>query len=238
MGIKKDLRIYCYAGMMKAVISLGGSVLVRNFDAERIRAYAEVLERLAKEHKIFVVVGGGRVAREYINAARKLGANETLCDFIGIDVTRINAMLLASAIKDAPKEIPKDFREAYELSMNHAVVVMGGTFPGHTTDATAALLAEFVGADILLNATSVNGVYSADPRKDPNAVRFEKITARELVVIVAAGETKAGSSNVIDLLAAKIIERSGIRTVVFLGEPENIERAFRGDVKDIGTIVE
>ncbi len=224
---------------MKAVISLGGSVLVgKGFDADRIKAYAEVIERLVEEHKIFVVIGGGRVAREYINTARKLGANETFCDYIGIEVTRINAMLLASALKNAPKNIPKDFKEAHELSMNHAVVVMGGTFPGHTTDATAALLAEFVGADILLNATSVNGVYSADPRKDPNAVRFERLTARELVDIVAAGETKAGSSNVIDLLAAKIIERSGIKTVIFLGEPENIERAFRGDIKDIGTVVE
>ena len=224
---------------MKVVISLGGSVLVgKGFDAERIKAYAEVIEKLAEKHRIFVVVGGGRVARDYINTARKLGANETFCDCIGIEVTRINAMLLASAIKNAPREIPKDFGRAYELSANHQVVVMGGTFPGHTTDATAALLAEFIGADILLNATSVNGVYSADPRKDPNAVRFERLTAKELVEIVSAGESKAGSSNVMDLLAAKIIERSGIKTVIFLGTPENIEKALNGKVEEIGTIVE
>jgi uridylate kinase len=169
--------------------------------------------------------------------ARKLGADETFCDYIGIEVTRINAMLLASALKNAPKKIPHDFREAYELSMNHAVVVMGGTFPGHTTDATAALLAEFVKADILLNATSVSGVYSSDPTKDPNAVRFEKLSAKELVSIVSAGDARAGSSNIVDLLAAKIIERCGIKTIVFLGEPENIERALKGDVVGIGTVI-
>jgi len=223
---------------MKVVLSLGGSMVMQDFNAERIKAYAEAIEKIASKHTVFVVVGGGKIARNYITTARKLGADETLCDYMGIGVTRLNAMLLASAIKKAPKVIPEDFRQAYELSLSHPVVIMGGTFPGHTTDATAALLAEFVNADVLLNATSVNGVYSADPRKDPNAVRYDRIKAKELVKIASAGETKAGSSNVIDLLAAKVIERSGIKTVVFLGEPENIEKAIRGDVEEIGTVVE
>ncbi|AEA46805.1 UMP kinase [Archaeoglobus veneficus] len=223
---------------MRVVLSLGGSMVMQDFNADRIKAYASVIEKLASKHTILVVVGGGRVARNYISTARSLGADETFCDYLGIGVTRLNAMLLASAIKQAPKVVPEDFRQAYELSLSHSVVVMGGTFPGHTTDATAALLAEFVNADVLLNATSVDGVYSADPRKDPNAVRYDRITAKELVRIVSVGETKAGSSNVIDLLAAKVIERSGIRTVIFLGEPENIEKALKGDVEGIGTVVE
>jgi len=211
---------------------------MQDFNAKRVKQYAEKIENTARKHRVFIVVGGGRVARDYISTARSLGADETLCDYIGIGVTRLNAMLLISAMEQAPRVIPDDFRQAYELSIRHPVVVMGGTFPGHTTDATAALLAEFVGADTLLNATSVNGVYSADPKKDPNAVRYERITAKELVRIVSAGESKAGSSNVIDLLAAKVIERSRIKTVIFLGEPENIERALKGEVEGMGTVVE
>ncbi len=223
---------------MKVVLSLGGSMLMQDFNAERVKHYAEKIESIAAKHRILVVVGGGRVARDYISTARSLGADETLCDYIGTGVTKLNAMLLISAIEQASRIIPDDFRQAYELSINHPVVVMGGTFPGHTTDATAALLAEFVRADVLLNATSVDGVYSADPKKDPNAMRYERITAKELISIVSAGESKAGSSNVIDLLAAKVIERSGIKTIIFLGEPENIEKALKGEVKGIGTVVE
>jgi uridylate kinase len=224
---------------MIAVISLGGSVLMgKGFDVERMGEYVKVIEKLAKEHKIFVVVGGGKIARSYIEVARKLGASEAFCDYIGIEVTRLNATLFSLAFRNTPKKIPRDFKEAYELSMSHNIVVMGGTFPGHTTDATAALLAEFVNADILLNATSIDGVYSADPKENPDAVRFEKLSPRELVKIVSAGNTKAGSSYAIDLLAAKIIERSGIKTIVFLGKPENIEKALRRDVRDIGTVIE
>jgi uridylate kinase len=90
----------------------------------------------------------------------------------------------------------------------------------------------------LLNATSVDGVYSADPKKDPNAVRFEKISAKELIKIISEEGALAGSNIVVDLLAVKIIERSKIRAIVFLGEPKNIKRAFVGDIGGIGTVIE
>jgi len=220
---------------MKIVISIGGSVLVSDFNPERVRKFAIAIEKLAEGNKVFVIVGGGKIAREYISVARELGANETSCDYLGIDVTRLNAAILASAIKEAPRTIPVDLKEAHYLSEQYNVVIMGGTFPGHTTDATAALLAEFVGADLFLNATSVDGVYSADPRKDPNAFKIGKLTAKELVNIVSSSGVGAGSNNVLDLLAAKIVERSKIKTVVFLGTPENIIRTVKGDYDDIGT---
>jgi len=221
---------------MKIVLSLGGSVLSLN--AERIKSFADILEKVANDHKVFVVVGGGKIARDYINTAKSLGADNTFCDYLGIGVTRLNAMLLISALKSAPKIVPEDFKTAYELSIKHDIVVMGGTFPGHTTDATAALLAEFVGADLLLNATSVDGVYSDDPKLNPNAKKFDKIKVDNLIEIVAKAEAKAGGSFVMDLLALKIIQRSRIKTIVFLGEPENIEKAIRGDFKGIGTLIE
>ncbi len=222
---------------MIVVISIGGSVLMSDFSSSRVKEFARVIEELAADHQIFVVVGGGKVAREYIKLIRELGADETSCDYVGVDVTRINATVLASGIKGAARKITRDFKDAYESSLNHSVVVMGGTFPGHTTDAVAALLAEYINADILLNATSVDGVYTADPRKE-QASRFEKISTTDLVEIVAQAEANAGSNTVLDLLAAKIIDRSKIKTLVFLGKPENIQRALKGDIKDIGTIIE
>lgn len=219
---------------MRLVLSLGGSVF--EGDSERIRSYAKVLDEISEENKLFVVVGGGRIAREFIRKARELGANETMCDYLGIAVTRINAMLLAYSMKNSAKKIPENFIEAEELSKSYKAVVMGGTFPGHTTDATSALLAEFVNADLLLNATSVDGVYSEDPRKNPNARKFEKITPSELIKLISSSSMEAGANVVMDLLSVKIIERSRIRTVVFKGEPENILKAVRGE--KIGTIIE
>lgn len=185
------------------------------------------------------MVGGGKTAREYIKTARDLGADETYCDYIGIAVTRLNAMLLIAALKSSPKKVAEDFITAQELSENHRVVVMGGTFPGHTTDATAALLAEFVNADLFLNATSVDGVYSDDPKFSKDAVKYERLNPSQLVEIVSRSAMKAGANVVMDLLAAKVIERSGIRTVVFLGEPENIKKVIEGeDIGRIGTLIE
>ncbi len=218
---------------MKVVLSLGGSILG---DVSRIKKFADVLEDCSKNKKLFVVVGGGKLARDIIEKARMLGANETLCDYIGIEITRINALLLASAIHSAPKRIPKDFKEADELSKIYPIVVMGGTFPGHTTDATAALLAEYIGADLFLNATSVDGVYSADPKLDKNAVKYDKLSPSKLVQIVSREAMKAGANVVIDLLAAKIIERSKIKTLVFLGNPENVKKVLNGEL--LGTVIE
>ena len=218
---------------MKIVISLGGSILD---DGKKIQEFADVFEKISRDHKLFIVVGGGKVARKYISTARELGADETFCDHIGIAVTRINAMLLIAALKSAPRKIPEEFVTAYELSKTYPIVVMGGTFPGHTTDATAALLAEFVNADLFLNATSVDGVYSDDPKVNRNAIKYSKLSPSELVSIINKAAMRAGVNVVMDLLAAKIIERSKIRTVVFLGEPENILKIINGE--RIGTLIE
>ena len=219
---------------MKIVVSLGGSVFGN--DVERIREFGRVLDTIAEKNQLFVVVGGGKLAREYIGKARELGASETFCDYIGIAATRMNAMLLISAMKSAAKKVPVDFLEVEETSKYSKAVVMGGTFPGHTTDATAALLAEFVEADLLINATNIDGVYSDDPKKNKNAIKYDRMSPAQLVEIVAKGSMRAGANVVIDLLAAKIIERSGIKTYVILGEPENLLRALEGEIT--GTVIE
>lgn len=210
---------------MIAVLSIGGSILEK--DADKIRAIADAVREIASKNKVFVVCGGGPTSREYIKVARALGASEAVCDMLGIDATRLNARLLISATKDACKIIPKTYEEAAAQKEN--IVIMGGVSPGHTTDAVAAILAEYVGADLLVNATSIDGVYSADPKKDKNARKFQKLTPRQLVEIVSKVEMTAGPATVFDLLASKIIERSGIKTIVVDGRnPENIVGAVRG----------
>lgn len=211
------------------VYSLGGSILAGR-DADSLREYASALKELATEHRIFVVVGGGRIAREYIEKARALGASEMFCDLIGIGATKLNSSLLIAALGEcAPQEIPESYQDAARLAQNHAIVVMGGVAPGQTTDAVSALLAEYVRADRLIIATSVDGVYTADPERDPNARKIGRMTHQTLAQMASQTEMKAGSRSPVDPLAAKIMERSRIATSIVLGSKiENLKKGALG----------
>jgi uridylate kinase len=225
---------------MRAVVSIGGSVLVPEVQAERVRSYAAVIESLdAAGHTLGTVVGGGPAAREYIGAARELGANEVELDQLGIAVTRLNARLLVAALPDlAAPAPPESYDDAREALQRGDVPVMGGTSAGHTTDAVGTALAEHVGADLLVYATSVPGVFDADPNADPDAEQYDEITTGELVELIAATEMDAGSNAPVDLLAAKLLERSGIRAIVLDGtDPAAVEQAIRTGEHDGTDIV-
>ncbi|WP_435359575.1 UMP kinase [Haloarchaeobius sp. DFWS5] len=215
---------------MKVVVSVGGSVLAPELDAARVSAFADVVNELVADGcQVAAVVGGGGVARDYIGTARELGANEIELDQLGIDVTRLNARLLIAALGENVVTAPaKNYEQAGEVMRNGDVCVMGGVAPAQTTDAVGAAVAEYVGADLLVYATSVPGVFSADPNEDETAEKFDRLSADELVDAIAGLEMNAGSSAPVDLLAAKIIQRSGMRTIVLDGnEPRRVLEAVR-----------
>jgi len=223
---------------MKVVISIGGSVLARELNPEKFKSYASMLKELSKKNAVFVITGGGRAAREYINVARGLGADEATCDILGIEITRINARLLIAALgESAYHEPPLDYNQAKKASLSGRIVVMGGVVPGQTTDAVSAVLAEYTGSELLINATSTDGVYTSDPKKNKDARKFETMTPGQLIEVVMKTEMVAGANSPVDLLAAKIIERSNIKTIVLNGEsPQNIFDAVYG--KHTGTVIE
>jgi len=218
---------------MRVVLSLGGSVLAPELDPERVAAYANAIERLVGEGcELGVVVGGGGVARDYIGAARELDANEVQLDQLGIDVTRVNARLLITALGSAVDPSPAhDYDEAAGAIRRGDVSVMGGVTPGQSTDAVAAALGEYVDADLLVYATSADGIYDADPNVDEAAEQFVEMTPEELVEVVVPMSRDAGASAPVDLLAAKLIQRAGMRTVVLDGhDPTAVENAvLRGE---------
>lgn len=216
-------------------MSLGGSVLVAE-DGVRVdllRDLGAILARLSEERRLLAVVGGGPVARRYIGAGRELGLDEARLDDIGIAVTRLNARLLAAAVPGACLDVPDTHDEAVHLARSWPVVVMGGTHAGHTTDAVAAMLAEKSGAARLVIATNVDGVYTADPRANPDAERLPELTADELVRITFNAGAGAGSAGVVDPLAARLIARSGIATCVVKGtDLKALEAALAGATFD------
>jgi uridylate kinase len=225
---------------MKIVVSIGGSVLAPDLEPERVRAYADVVQSLAEEgHQLGIVVGGGTVAREYITSARELGANEIQLDHLGIGVTRLNAQLLIAALGDrAAPTPPETYEEAGAAFHRGDIPVMGGVVAAQTTDAVSAALAEYVNADLLVYATSVPGVYSDDPNENPDATRHAELSPGELVDVIADIEMAAGSNAPVDLLAAKVIQRAGLRAIVLDGtDPQRVADAIRTDTHEGTEIV-
>jgi uridylate kinase len=216
---------------MKIVFSIGGSIVApEEVDRGFVEKLASLLRDVSAKNKIAVVVGGGRPARKKIEEARKKGLNEAACDLIGIDISRLNAVEVSRAFGGwAVKEPPKTIVEAAEVFNSRRVLFMGGTEPGHSTDGVAAILAELVGADLIVNASNVDFVYDEDPKRNPNAKPLEKILASDLVKLVAGGSMKAGGYALVDLTAAKIIERSRIKTIFLNGRDlENMRAAVEG----------
>ena len=96
------------------------------------------------------------------------------------------------------------------------IAIMGGTEPGHTTDAVAAMIAKIVGADRIVNASNVDAVYSDDPRKNPDAKRFSRMTIDQLKEVVY-DEHGAGKSSVFDPLGVRIAKESRIDILMVNG---------------------
>ena len=171
---------------------------------------AQVAEQVARVHRlgveVAVVCGGGNLMRGAEFA--KMGTNRTTADHMGMLGTAINALALQDGLERAGVETRaacavemKTVAEPYirrrvirHLEKGRAVVLAGGTGnPYFTTDTTVALRAAEVGADFVLKATRVDGVYSADPEEDPNAELIEELTMNGggigLFTGCAAGDT-------------------------------------------------
>ena len=205
--------------MDKVVISIGGSVLVPDEnDADYMKSLSSVLKELSSTHKLFIITGGGRIARYYITSGRALGADEHYLDELGIEVTRLNARLLIKALGDHAYPKPAEsFEEASKAGESHKIVVMGGTAPGHTTDAVSAILTEKVGAVRLVNATNVDGVYDSDPKKNDDAKKFDRMSYEQLRSLSLKKHDRAGPTVIFDPKGAEIIAKAKIPLYVCHG---------------------
>lgn len=225
---------------MRITLCFGGSILApEKPDADLIREIAQTLRTLrSKKHDILVVTGGGEPAREYIQATRKFGVPSAHLDKIGIDVTRLHARMLISALGDlATADPPTTIEGAVRVAFKNKVPVMGGTAPGQTTDTVAAMLAKASGSELLIFFSDVGAVYTADPKVDPKAKKIEEMTSRELFELFAGRKAEPGMKMIIDPVAAKLIERFKIKTlVVGKHEIKRLSEIIRG-AKHSGTTI-
>ncbi len=225
--------------MERVVIKIGGSLLSGADDEilEYLHGLSSALAGL-NNYSLAFVVGGGDTAKRYVGLARDLGINEFDQDILGIMASRMNAKLLAGFFPDAWPDVVESIIEARRVLESGFVPFMGGTVPGHTTNAVAALLAEAIGASRLINLTNVDGVYDRDPKEHPDAKKFSVLTYDELIDLAAKYDSREARAHfVFDLLASKIVARSSIELHIIDGRDfETVKRAVSGD-EHSGTVV-
>ncbi|TMI06599.1 UMP kinase [Candidatus Bathyarchaeota archaeon] len=223
---------------MRAVVKLGGALFRREPNVAALKEMGKVLGGFVEDgNQLVLVAGGGENARTYIATARKLGGDESTCDLLGIQITRANAELVRLALGSITSSmIPTTLSDLPHFVGPGRAVVMGGLQPGQSTNAVAALAAEITRAEILVNGTDVDGVYTEDPKKNPKAKLIRSVHVDKLLNLAMGGEVFAGRYELLDPLAIKIMQRARIPTrFVSLGDPGNIIAALRG--KDVGTNV-
>jgi uridylate kinase len=222
------------AGPTPVVLSVGGSVILGedpSGDVSYLEQLADLLRDVGRELPLVVTTGGGRVAREYIRTGRALGLTEVELDEIGIEVTRIHARLLAARVgPPTPARPPTTTIEAAHEVNRASPVVLGGTEPGHTTDGVAAMLAVRLRASRVVNATSVEGLFDRDPRRHPDAKRYEHLDWEQFRAIVhASAGVEAGQEFVFDRLGADLLHRAKIPLAIVQGRDlPNLRAALEG----------
>jgi uridylate kinase len=224
---------------MRIVLRIGGSVFASPIRPELVRKYATLLEGLAKRgHSIAVVVGGGALAREFIDVAKSLGLREEEQDEVAISVSRLYAQLFLNMLGEMGCDaVPCTVDDAVDCLHEGKVVVMGGLRPGMTTDTVAAMIAEKVKADMLVKASDQEGVYDKDPRKHSDAVKLDHLRFEDLSRVCAGDKHVAGIHQIIDPEAVKVLKRSRTKVVVVSGfKPGNVLRAAEG--KKVGTLID
>ncbi len=244
----------------KIVVKIGGSVLFpqeinsSHFlnSMDKLAEFIKFAKSINENMKIFMVVGGGSWAKNYINFAESVGIPPIIRDLYGITISRLNANMVMYLIEkrlegfNICRDTPKTPEEAYRISRFHDVMVIGGFFPGQSTIGTAALLSEIVNADLLLIATDVDGVYREDPKINPKAEKYRRIHVSELLKLLIGLEAKPGTYKLIDLVALKIIQRGKINTIIMSAKDmSNLTKVLKGfiegnteEIYKYGTIVE
>ncbi|MEM4634038.1 MAG: UMP kinase [Candidatus Anstonellaceae archaeon] len=193
------------------VLSLGGSLVNPGKpDYAYVSSLAKMLSSLP--FKYGIVVGGGKPARIEAEKVRQKGGSEFEADQAAIAQTKKNAFFVAKVLgKEANRKIPNYFDSASKLSSKYRFLVMGGTIPGITTDSDAVLLAECLKAPRVVNLSNIDGIYSDNPMRNPDAKKFRKMSYAQLIDLAAKNDMrKAGTHFVFDFLACKLIARSKI----------------------------
>lgn len=229
----------------RVLLKLSGESLMGHqgygIDTERLNSYAsQIQEAVNSGAQVAIVIGGGNIFRGLSGASR--GFDRVMGDQMGMLATVINSLALCSALRGIGQaarvftalnmypigEYYSKWKAIEALDKGEVAIIAGGTGnPFFTTDTGAALRAVEVEAAVMLKGTRVDGIYTADPEKDPTATKFDVITYDEVY---------NRGLKVMDLTATALCKENDMPIVVFdMDTPGNLAKVLAGD--NIGTLV-
>lgn len=219
----------------RMVMSVGGSLIVpeEGIDTKFLNDLNDFVRReLAANvaRQFFLVAGGGRTARHYIDAAQEVighKLNRDDLDWLGIHSSRLNAHLIRTIFRDIAHEY---IIKHYEIirKVTEPVVVAAAWKPGWSTDYDAVLLCEDYGMNTVINLSNIDQVYTDDPKKNPDAKPLEHISWEEFRKMVG-DEWVPGMNAPFDPIASKKAEELGVKVVVMNGRNfENLDNFLKG----------
>ena len=219
----------------RILLKLSGEALGNPFDTKVLENIAEQIKQLVNDGvEVGIVVGGGNICRG--RTFEKLGLDRRNADYIGMEATVINAQMIEASLTkigvnakalstiDVQRVEKYDTEKANILLDKKTVCVFGGGTgePFFSTDTASALRAQDIHAEVILMAKNgVDGVYNADPKKDPTATRFEYLTYMDLL---------NKGLQVMDSTATSMCMDNDMELVVFnMNEKGNIVKAMKGE---------
>ncbi|MCH7409623.1 UMP kinase [Belliella sp. DSM 111904] len=222
----------------------GESLMGKNsygIDPNRLQQYAEEIKKVKEQGvEIAIVIGGGNIFRGV--QAEKTGIDRVQGDYMGMLATLINAMALQSALEQngmftrlmsgiKVESVCEPFirRRAIRHLEKGRIVIFGAGIgnPYFTTDSTASLRAIEIEAQVVLKGTRVDGVYTADPEKDPSATKYNTLSFQEAY---------EKNLNIMDMTAFTLCQENNLPIVVFdMNKSENLIKLAQGE--DIGTLI-
>lgn len=229
----------------RVLLKLSGEALMgeRNYgiDSKRLSEYAEDIKGIVEKGvEVAIVIGGGNIFRGLAGASQ--GMDRVQGDYMGMLATIINGLALQSALEEENlqtrlltsiemKQIAEPFikrRAVRHLEKGRVVIFGGGTGnPYFTTDTAAVLRAIEINADVILKGTRVDGIYTSDPEKDKNAIKFDEITFKEVML---------KDLKVMDMTAFTLSEENDLPIIVFdMNKQGNLSKVIEGD--KVGTLV-
>lgn len=229
----------------RILLKLSGESLMGDqqygIDIKRLEQYTEEIKRVKKLGiEVAIVIGGGNIYRGV--QAQESGIDRVQGDYMGMLATVINGMALQSALEKEGlytrlmsgikmEQVCEPFirRRAIRHLEKGRIVIFGAGIgnPYFTTDSTASLRAIEIGADVVLKGTRVDGVYTADPEKDPNATKYSSLSFREAY--------EKGLS-IMDMTAFTLCQENNLPIIVFdMNKPGNLFKIMEGE--EAGTLI-
>ena len=227
------------------VLSVGGSIVAPDtpdvaFIVKFVASMKKYLDQ-DKSRKLILVIGGGGVARSYINAYKGVmsqlssSISSDTADMVGIMATRLNAELIRATFADLCPS-PVVYNPTTVENFEGSVLVAAGWKPGFSTDTDAVILAERFGANMVVNLSNITKVYTSDPKEDPTATPIDSISWDDFIKMVGT-EWSPGKNLPFDPIASQKAREAKIKVVCANGRDiQNIENILMS--KDfVGTVI-